>query len=111
MVVESREPGGEILIRVDGTFDAVAAWQLRGRLGHVAAGERVVLDFSRVREFYDLGIAVVANGLAEAQPSALEMRGLREHQHRLFRYFGVDVDSLAGVNPVRDVRSAGSEPR
>jgi hypothetical protein len=31
----------------------------------------------------------------------VELRGLREHQHRLFRYFGVDVDALA-VSPVRD---------
>jgi hypothetical protein len=100
MIEESKQQDGEILIRVDGTFDAVAAWQVRGRLGDLPTGARVVLDFSRVREFYDLGIAVVANGLAEARRSSVEMRGLREHQHRLFRYFGVDVDSL-GVSPVR----------
>jgi hypothetical protein len=102
MFEESRQPGGEVLIRLDGTFDAVAAWQLRGKLGGLSAAERVVLDFSRVREFADLGIAVVANGLAEAHRPQVEMRGLREHQHRLFRYFGVDVDALHGVSPAFD---------
>jgi anti-anti-sigma regulatory factor len=98
MVVESRQPSGEIVISVEGTFDAVAAWQLRGRLGGIPSAERVVLDFTQVRDFADLGIAVVANGLAEAQLPRVEMRGLREHQHRLFRYFGVDVDALASVS-------------
>jgi hypothetical protein len=100
MIQESTQGDGEITIRVEGTFDAVAAWQVRGRLGVLPSDARVVLDFSRVREFYDLGIAVVANGLAEARRSSVEMRGLREHQHRLFRYFGVDVDALS-VSPAR----------
>jgi hypothetical protein len=102
MVRESRQASGEIMIAVDGTFDAVAAWQLRGKLGVIPAAERVVVDFSRVLEFADLGIAVVANGLADAQLPRVEMRGLREHQHRLFRYFGVDVDDLPGVSPPSD---------
>lgn len=101
MVEESKLSGGEILIRVDGTFDAAAAWQVRGCLGSLSVEDRVVLDFSRVKEFYDLGIAVVANGIAEAAPPRVELRGLREHQHRLFRYFGVDVDALA-ASPVRE---------
>jgi hypothetical protein len=104
MVQEHRQPGGEIVIRIDGTFDAAAAWQIRGRLADLAASDRVVLDFTLVREFFDLGIAVVANGLATPALPRVEMRGLREHQHRLFRYFGVDVDALTGVNPARDAR-------
>jgi hypothetical protein len=101
MVEESKLSEGEIVIRVDGTFDAAAAWQVRGCLGGLRSAERVVLDFTRVSEFYDLGIAVVANGLAEAAQPRVELRGLREHQHRLFRYFGVNVDALS-VSPVRD---------
>jgi hypothetical protein len=106
MVEQSRQPSGEIVIRLDGTFDAVAAWQLRGKLGEIPAAERVVLDFTCVREFADLGIAVVANGLADARRPHVEMRGLREHQHRLFRYFGVDVDALRGVSPAYDPSAA-----
>lgn len=101
MVQERRQPSGVIVIQIDGTFDAAAAWQVRGRLGGLQAGEHVVLDFSAVREFFDLGIAVVANGLAATARPHVEMRGLRDHQHRLFRYFGVDVDA-SGVNPARD---------
>lgn len=106
MVQENEGPGGRIVIEVEGTFDAAAAWQVRGRLGDLRSKDHVVLDFTRVREFYDLGIAVVANGLAEAARPVVEMRGLREHQHRLFRYFGVDSDALSGANPVRDAGAA-----
>lgn len=107
MIEESRQASGELLLRVDGTFDAAVAWELRGRIGGCAAGERVVLDFTRVREFADLGIAVVANGLAGVERPAVQMRGLRDHQHRLFRYFGVDVDALGGGDPA--ARAASPE--
>jgi hypothetical protein len=103
MIEESRQPGGEVVLRVDGSFDAVAAWQVRGKLGAFSADERVVIDFTRVREFFDLGIAVVANGLAAEPRPSIELRGLKEQQHRLFRYFGVDLGSLS-VNPVSSAR-------
>jgi anti-anti-sigma regulatory factor len=93
-MVETGMAGGEILVELDGTFDATAAWQLRGRLATLGIAHRVVLDFSRVREFHDLAIAVVANGLVDALRRNVEMRGLRDHQHRLFRYFGVDADHV-----------------
>ena len=99
MVQEHRVPGGELVIQIDGTFDAAAAWEIRGRIEGMPAGDRVVLDFTAVREFFDLGIAVVANGLAAGERPAVEMRGLREHQHRLFRYFGVDGSAPSRVNP------------
>jgi STAS domain len=97
MTDERREPGGEILIRLDGTFDAVAAWDVRGRLGAMPSGANVVLDFSQVRDFLDLGVAVMATGLASDAGPHIVVRGLRQHQHRMFRYFGVDLDALRGA--------------
>jgi STAS domain-containing protein len=94
MSLETRQPDGVILIRFDGVFDAVAAWDVRGRLGACALGESVVLDFSQVRAFDDLGVAVLASGLAARPDPGVTMRGLRQHQHRMFRYFGVDLDAL-----------------
>jgi len=82
---------GEELIQVDGTFDAVAAWNVRKRLREVPSDVRVVLDFTRVKEFLDLGVAVVAPGLLDRDGPRVSVRGLRQHQHRMFRYFGVDV--------------------
>lgn len=94
----SRKLGGEVMIRLDGTFDTAAAWGLRARLEELSEQERVVVDFGPVREFVDLGIAVVANGLANEPRPFLELRGLQPRQHRVFRYFGVDSGSWS-VNP------------
>ncbi len=96
MTDERLQPGGEILIRVDGTFDAPAAWDVRGRLGAIPPASSVVIDFSQVREFNDLGVAVMASGLAPGKGPHVVVRGLRQHQHRMFRYFGVDLDAMRG---------------
>ncbi len=87
--------GEDILISLDGAFDAFAAWQLRGRLLDLPASANVVLDFSDVHEFFDLGVAVMAHGLASADRPHVTMRGLGDHQYKLFRYFGVDQAALA----------------
>jgi hypothetical protein len=97
MMQETTAPGGEILISLDGAFDAFVAWQIRGRLGSLPAGANVVLDFSAVEEFFDLGVAVMAHGLAVNDGARVELRGLHEHQHRLFRYFGIEVDGARSL--------------
>jgi anti-anti-sigma regulatory factor len=107
MTDERLEPGGEILIRVDGTFDARAAWDVRGRLGAIPATSSVVIDFSQVREFDDLGVAVMATGLAPGTGPHVVVRGLRQHQHRMFRYFGVDLDAMRKAS----ARAAASTER
>jgi len=85
----------EITIRVDGIFDGATAWELRNMLDkHLAGSSTIVLDFSKVREFYDFGVSVLAYWLAQ-RPNVLPrvlLRGLRTHQLRMFRYFGVDAD-------------------
>lgn len=106
MTDERLQPGGEILIRVDGTFDAPAAWDVRGRLGAIPATSNVVLDFTHVRDFDDLGVAVIAPGLVAGKGPRVVVRGLRQHQHRLFRYFGVDLDAMRDAA----VGSAGQTP-
>ena len=94
MAEQTRSAADEVVIRLDGIFDAVAAWGVRGRIGKLPPDQKVVLDFSQVREFYDLGVAVMASGLAELEGPHVAVRGLRQHQHRMFRYFGIDVDAL-----------------
>lgn len=99
-------PAGEELIQVDGTFDAVAAWNVRKRLREVPSGVRVVLDFTRVKEFLDLGVAVVAPGLLDRDGPRVSVRGLRQHQHRMFRYFGVDVGAAASAAAAAEAAEA-----
>ena len=82
---------GEIFIQVEGTFDVVAARDVRARLRALPSGACAVIDFGRVREFLDVGVAIVAPELLE-RDREVKVRGLRQHHRRLFRYFGVDLD-------------------
>ncbi len=93
--IERGTEDGRTVLRVSGVFDFDSASELRDRL----AGEPdddLVLDFSHVREFADLGVAALARGLAGGQ-RRLSLRGLRQHQLRLFRYFGLDADALRAM--------------
>ena len=75
---------------MSGRFDGACAWELATRLSREPLAE-AVLDFSRVGDFVDYAIAIVANGLLSAGDRRVELRGLRQHQERLFKCFGVDA--------------------
>ena len=90
---------------LDGRFDRVAAWSLRDRIERDPQRE-IVIDFTRVREFSDLAVAVLAHGLTTATRRVL-LRGLRQSPLRIFRACGVAVDELlladdAGARSGRD---------
>jgi anti-anti-sigma regulatory factor len=90
--IEREHEGDRTIIRLSGTFDRASAHELTERLQQ-EPGDDLVLDFSLVREFADLGVAALAHGLAGADRRLL-LRGLRQHQLRIFRYFGVNVEPL-----------------
>jgi anti-anti-sigma regulatory factor len=94
--IDRETEDGRTVIRVSGTFDSASACELSDRLAR-EPGDDVVLDFSLVREFADLGVAALARGLAD-RSQHLSLRGLRQHQVRIFRYFGVDLESLRTGN-------------
>ena len=83
---------------MSGRFDGACAWDLGMKLGRETLGE-VVLDFSRVGDFVDYAIAIVANGLLGLSGKQVQLRGLRKHQERVFKYFGVDA-----AEPARKAR-------
>src|SRR5262245_50960182 len=89
MMDVTRGAGGEVVIRIDGTFDAQAASRLSGWLAEVPADGSVVLDFSAVRMCQDFGLASVARDLAGRD--RLVVHGLNRHQERMLRYFGVNL--------------------
>ena len=89
--IDRETEGGRTVIRVSGVFDSASACELSDQLSREP--DDVVLDFSLVREFADLGVAALARGLAD-RSRHLSLRGLRQHQLRIFRYFGVDPESL-----------------
>ena len=93
--IERERESGRTIFRVSGVFDRASATELRARV-EAEGGADVILDFSFVREFADLGVAALASELAGGDLH-LRLRGLRQHQLRIFRYFGVDVDALQGA--------------
>lgn len=83
---------------IAGVFDRDVAWALRERVARDPAAE-LLLDFSLVREFSDLGIALLAHAL-QASPRRVLFRGLRQHQLRIFRYCGFSVDEVTAQDAV-----------
>ncbi len=81
---------GEVVIHLDGDFDAIAATRLSGWLGEVPSSQPLVLDFTQVRTCEDFGLAAVASDLAAR--SGLQVHGLTRHHERMLRYFGVKLD-------------------
>jgi len=87
----SRSDGGEVVIRVEGTFDRNAAVRLARHLCDLPPAAPLVIDFSQVDHFHDVGVAAVAKELAGH--SGVAVRGLGRHQLRLLRYCGVEFPS------------------
>jgi len=83
------------VIRVEGTFDLSAARRVAEALVSARAGEPVDVDLTRVGEFQDLGVAVLAQALASAR-ARVAVRGLRQHHVRLLRYLGIDARADLG---------------
>jgi NCAIR mutase (PurE)-related protein len=78
---------GPIVIQADGTFDVPAAERVARELLE-ADGLEVRVDLTRVRDFHDFGVAVLARALAARRE--VSVRGLRTHQIRLLRYLGIE---------------------
>jgi len=87
------------IIRLDGIFDVPAARQLAEKLDDAGYAE-VRIDLTRVREFHDFGVALLAQSISSRRaPTAV--LGLHEHHLRLLRYLGIDCSGAnlaAGVD-------------
>jgi len=91
--LEREVVGSTAFYRISGRFEGACAWDLSKRLEKEPLGE-LVLDFSQVSDFVDYGIAVMANALLALRHKTVHLMGVRQHQLRLFKYFGVDPDQL-----------------
>ncbi len=89
-MTQSRSRRGEIIIEMDGVFDVPAAKQLGAVLERARPGQSIRIDVARVSAFEDLGLALLAQALGETRAARVALRGLRGHQLRILRYFGVD---------------------
>jgi hypothetical protein len=89
------------VIRMDGVFDVPAAKRLALELDGMGYAE-VRIDLTRVREFHDFGVALLANSIA-GRRAPTTVIGLQEHHLRLLRYLGIDCGAAnlsAGVELV-----------
>jgi anti-anti-sigma regulatory factor len=81
------------VIRLTGEFDGIAARRLEATLVAATGGERFDIDLTQVRGFHDFAIAVLGHALTRTRAD-VRIRGLRHHQIRVLRYFGVDAAPL-----------------
>jgi len=80
-------------IRMDGAFDIESVQVIQSRIADLPGGAEVYVDLSRVREFHDRAVAMLADVLA-ATRAQVSVRGLRQHQYRMLRYLGVTPGAL-----------------
>jgi hypothetical protein len=86
-------PHPESIISLEGVLDGLAALRVEEALLRMGPGDRVLVDVTKVREFHDFGVAVLGRALARCR-AEVKLRGLRHHQVRVLRYFGVDAGPL-----------------
>ncbi len=89
MMDVKRGDQGEVFIQVGGTFDRNAAARLSRWVGDLPNATPLVIDFSRVDDLQDVGVAAVAPQLASH--SGVALRGLGRHHLRLLRYCGLEL--------------------
>ncbi len=80
-------------IRLEGAFDGLAARHLEALLDRAEPGARVHIDLTQVRDFHDFGIAVLGRAVTRSR-AHVTLRGLRQHQIRVLKYFGVETEPL-----------------
>jgi len=91
---------GELELKLDGVFDRVAAEKIAEALSHVRPGGALHIDLAQIREFHDAGLAALARTLtASGLAVRVVLGGLCQHQARILRYLGVDLDALAAGMP------------
>src|SRR5437016_10537074 len=96
--LEREVKGNAAFYWISGKFDGSCAWELSGRLEGEPFSE-VVVDFSQASDFVDCAVGVLASTLLTSR-KRIQLRGLRQHQERLFGYFGVDPAFLRAPAPM-----------
>jgi ABC-type transporter Mla MlaB component len=88
---------GPKVLRLEGVFDVAAAQRLARELSSAGEGP-IEIDLTRVREFDDCGVALLARELVRHGKTTVS--GLRQHHLRLLRYLGIDAGPADLDEPV-----------
>ncbi len=89
MVAVVRGESGEVVIRIEGRLDRLAAARIARCLGDLPPAVPLVIDFSQADELPDVGLGAVAKQLAGH--AGVAVRGLGRHHLRLLRYCGLQL--------------------
>ena len=89
MVAVVQGDAGELVIQIEGALDHGAAARIARCLCELPAAAPLVIDFSRVDDLPDVGVAEVARELVGH--AGVAVRGLGRHQLRLLRYCGLNL--------------------
>lgn len=84
---------GRLLIRLADPFDGIAARRLEKWLARAKPGMCLRVDLTRVREFHDFAIAVLAQAMARCE-AHVTLLGLGLHRIRPLRSFDVSTAAL-----------------
>ncbi len=84
--LKREEVAGNVVLRLHGVLDGAAARELHQAMVSVDPRTDLIVDFSQVRDFCDYSVGVLTRTLS-TRPARL--RGLRQHQARMFEYFGI----------------------
>jgi anti-anti-sigma regulatory factor len=103
--LERKVDGSTAIYRISGKVDGTCAWDLASRLEKETLSELAV-DFSQVEQFVDYGIAVLASAIISLPQKRIRLQDLRQHQERLFKYFGVDPAGPPRRRPPLPLESA-----
>jgi len=93
---------GRVVLRLGGTFDAAAEWELHAILEDVTFDTQVTVDFRQVLDFHDVAVAMLARDVGNAT-GRVSLLGLCQHQLRILRHCGIG-------NPWRLESSQGTTP-
>lgn len=107
-IIDREVKGSTAVYRVRGKFESSCAWDLSRRIAQEPLRDLSV-DFSQVNDFVDYGIAVLSSALIETPHKQVRLLGLRQHQVRLFKYFGVEPEQVPdGVSVQREEAAPSS---
>jgi uncharacterized MnhB-related membrane protein len=89
----------ELVIRVRGAFDMMAARDVAKQLEGAPVGAGVCIDLAQARSIDDRGVVALSEAVrGRAVSSTVRLLGLRQHHVRVLRYHGADVVRL-GLGP------------
>ena len=89
----------DLVIRVLGAFDVMAARDVAKQVERAPAGAGVCIDLALARTIDDRGVVALSEAVRGRAVSApVRLLGLRQHHVRVLRYHGADVAQL-GLGP------------